>query len=50
MNVNSNLYDTFKENDSQKNEAVVKFIGFVALLTIFGAIWKDGFRQDLAHE
>ena len=45
INVKSNLHDTFKERDSQKMEAVVEFHGFVALLTIFGAIcwalkWK----------
>ena len=41
MNVNSNLYDTFKEIYSQKREAVVKFHAFVAFLTIFGAIWDE---------
>ena len=38
MHAKSNLYDTFKEIYSQKKEAVVKFHGFVAPLTIFGAI------------
>ena len=39
MKVRSNLYDTFKVRYSGKREAVVKFDAFVALLTIFGAIW-----------
>ena len=39
MNARSNLYDTFKEIYNQKRETVVKSDAFVALLTIFGAIW-----------
>ena len=40
MKRKSNLYDTFKERYSQKREAIVNFDAFVALLTIFGAIWS----------
>eukprot|EP00493_Phyllostaurus_siculus_P006790 UN06861 len=44
MHVKSNLYDTLKERYSQKREAIVKVHAFVALLTIFGAIWEKPSR------
>ena len=39
MHVESNVDDTFKERYNPKRVAFVKFDAFVALITIFGAIW-----------